>query len=80
MLVRMSSSTPSAWRPEIRRRPTISSARTTPSATIAPTRPGRRWRSPSPQRRATDPVRYAAIRVVACEPTARTTETPSDTL
>src|SRR5262249_1003933 len=77
----MSNSTPSAWFPEIIRRPNMSTARITPTTNTAPI---------STQRSCSDfevstcssvvPVSQAMSTAQACEPTASTTDTHSDHL
>src|SRR3954467_321111 len=75
----MSNSTPSAWRPEIIRRPNMNAARAKPTASTAATSSqsccssfdvSACWRAA--------PVRYAIAIAASCEPTARNTDTTSD--
>ena len=77
----MSRSIPSAWRPEIRRRPTINAALTIPTARIATTTQASVSvpRCSSIPSIATETSTTIAI-AAACEPTARIVDTISEAL
>jgi hypothetical protein len=76
----MSISTASACRPEISRRPTISTAFTAPSATIAPTKSHSSCESWGRSALSTTwPVSQISAICAACDPTASTIDTTSET-
>ncbi len=77
----MSISTASAWRPEIRRRPAIRTARTTPTARTATTRIQSIWWScVASALSITAPVSQMSAIAAPWDSTARTIETVSESL